>query len=185
MEATVPGEPPLEEGEGFLREWNEEYAKSFHWGELWSQTQVDGGPWPAGVRLHHGWMILGGGICVTEGKVTDVLVEQHGVMGHTGVRKLVVEANRRFAWPSGVRVEEVAQAVRRRCVTCQACEPPNWNTRAPLSATPIPPHIMTSFALDIFSLPRVEWRVKMFTSCFSVWTGRAGGCWRGQQQNWG
>ncbi len=42
-------------------------------------------------------MILGGRICVPEGKVTEVLVEQHRVMGYTRVRKLVVEANRRFA----------------------------------------------------------------------------------------
>ncbi len=161
-EATDPGEePPLEEGDGLLREWSEQYAKSSHWGELWAQTQVNGGPWTTVVRLHHGWMILGGRICLPEGKVTEVLVEQHRVMGHTGVRKLVVEAKKRFAWPAGVRVEEVAQAVRRRCFTCQACEPPNWNTRAPLSATPIPPH-MTSVALDIFSLPRVEWRGKVF-----------------------
>ncbi len=59
-------------------------------------------------------MILGGRICVPEGKVAEVLVEQHRVMGHTGVRKLVVEANRRFPWPACVRVEEVAQTVRRR-----------------------------------------------------------------------
>ena len=43
-----------------------------------------------------------------ECKVTEVLVEQLRVMWHTGVRKLVIEANRRFAWPAGVKVEEVA-----------------------------------------------------------------------------
>ncbi len=38
-EATDPEKnPPLEEGDGFLREWSEEYAKSSHWGELWAQT---------------------------------------------------------------------------------------------------------------------------------------------------
>ncbi len=114
-------------------------------------------------------MILGDMVFVPEGKVTDMLVEQHRVMGHMGFRKLVVEAKRKFAWPAGVNVEEVDQAVRRLCVTCQVCEPPNWNTRAPLSTRPIPPHIMTSVALDIFSLPRVEWQRKMCVDRQSGW----------------
>ncbi len=46
-EANDPGEePPLEEGDGFLREWGEECAKRSHWGELWAQTQVTVGHGP-------------------------------------------------------------------------------------------------------------------------------------------
>ncbi len=41
---------------------------------------------------------------------------------------------------------------------------PNWNTWAPLVPTPIPRHIMTSVALYIFSLSRLEGRGKTFDS---------------------
>ncbi len=96
--------------------------------------------------------------------MTEVLIEQHRFMRHMGIRKQVIEANWRFAWPVGVNIEEFAQSMRRRCVTCQACEPPNWNTRAPFSATPITARIMTSVAFEIFSLPGMEWRLKMFNA---------------------
>ena len=103
-------------------------------------------------------------ICVPETKTKEVAREQNCAMGHTGVKKLASELTRRYLWPAGLSIMEVAQRVRRECITCQACDPPNWNTRAPLVPTPILRHIMTSVALDIFSLPRVEWRGKTFDS---------------------
>ena len=145
-------------------DWSRDYAGSAQWGEVWRQIQVPGGEWPAGYRLQHGWMIRDGRICVPEARTKEVAREQHRAMGHTGVKKLASELTRRYLWPAGLSIMEVAQRVRRECITCQACDPPNWNTRAPLVPTPIPRHIMTSVALDIFSLPRVEWRGKTFDS---------------------
>ena len=99
-----------------------------------------------------------------EAKTAEIAIEQHRVMGHAGAKKLAAELTRRFAWPAGVDVPEIAREVRQKCITCQACDPPNWDDRAPLTPTPIPPHIMTNVALDIFSLPRVEWKGKVSDS---------------------
>ena len=145
-------------------DWSRDYAGSAQWGEVWRQIQVPGGEWPAGYRLQHGWMIRDARICFHEARTKEVAREQHCAMGHTGVKKLASELTRRYLWPAGLSIMEVAQCVRRECITCQACDPPNWNTRAPLVPTTNPQHIMTSVALDIFSLPRVEWRGKTFDS---------------------
>ena len=85
-------------------------------------------------------------------------------MGHIGVKRLVKELQKRYAFPPSVRIFEKVKEAKRRCVTCQACDPPNWNTSLPLSATPVPDCIMTSVALDVFALPATEWLGQNFDS---------------------
>ena len=93
------------------------------------------------------------------------IVEQHHIfLGHIGVKRLVKELSRRFVWPGSAEIEKIATAVRARCVICQACDHPNWNTRNAITPTPVPSHVMTSVALDVFSLPRVEWQGNTFDS---------------------
>ena len=99
-----------------------------------------------------------------EGKVHEVMCEHHEVMGHVGVQRLVKELDRRFVFPPSVRVSEEARKVKRRCATCQACEPPNWSMALPISFTPVPEHVMASVALDVFALPSVWWQGRAYDS---------------------
>ncbi len=66
--------------------------------------------------------------------------------------------------PESTPVQEIAQRVRRQCVVFQACEHPNWSVRTPIVLTPVPTHVMSSVALDMFSLPRVEWQGEVYGS---------------------
>ena len=54
--------------------------------------------------------------------------------------------------------------MRQACMVCQACDHPNWDTREPMAATFIPPHIFSSVCLDIFTLPVVKWREETYDS---------------------
>lgn len=145
-------------------DWSVEYATSPCWRSTWEATQNPGVQWPEGVRLHLKQMLCDGRICVPEARVAQVVRDHHVSTGHVGVKRLVSDLQRRYAWPSTTRVFEVAQKVRRECVVCQACEHPNWSLRHPIVPTPVPAHVMSSVALDIFSLPEVEWRGETFDS---------------------
>ena len=146
------------------REWYQEYDCSLQWGDVWKATQVPGGVWPEGIRIHQGRMISEGRICVPESRVQEVLREHHEFMGHAGVHKVVKEVYRRYALPVSVRVHEAVRAVQRGCAVCQACDPPNWSLKLPVSHTPVPGHVMTSVALDVFSLPATKWQGQGYDS---------------------
>ena len=74
------------------------------------------------------------------------------------------ELGRRFAFPAKVKVLEAVQEGKRKCATCQASEPPNWSLKLPVVHTPILGRVMSSVALDIFSICPVEWQGVMYDS---------------------
>ena len=94
----------------------------------------------------------------------DVILEHHQAAGHCGVKRLVKEMGRRCILPRSIKVFEEVRKVRQSCPICQACDPPNWNLKAPLVPTPIPEHIMTSVCLDVFALPKAQWEGNVFDS---------------------
>ena len=71
---------------------------------------------------------------------------------------------RRCTVPRSMKVFEEVRKLRRSCLICQACDPPNWNLKALLVPTPIPEHIMTSVCLDVFALPKAQWEGNVFDS---------------------
>ena len=144
--------------------WPASYEASPHWGPRWTAARTPGMEWPEGVRLHGERMLWDGKVCVPEDRVLEVLKAQHEFTGHIGIHKLVKEANRRYAFPPGVRIYECARVVRRGCVVCQACDPPNWGTSLPITPTPVPNHVMTSVALDVFALPNAIWQGQAYDS---------------------
>ena len=109
-------------------------------------------------------MLSEGRICVPETKVKSVIEIHHAQTGHPGIRKSVTELSRRYIFPPLIKLYEEVREHRRKCPVCQACEHPNWSGNSPIDHTPIPPHIMSSVAIDIFSLPTVEWKGQSFDS---------------------
>lgn len=60
-------------------------------------------------------------------------------------------------YPPGFDLDVELDQIRRHCLVCQASHPPNWQVKQPLAMTPIPPRVMFSVSLDLFSMPEVEW----------------------------
>ena len=145
-----------------LNKWESAYHDSLWWGKKWQATQVPNEKWPEDVRIFQDKMLWDGRICIPENLVEEVIREQHVYMGHIGIQRLANEVKRRYALPGQVKLLEVVRDVRRRCAICQACEPPNWNTSLPIRYTPVPTHIMTSVALDVFAMPNVKWQGIMY-----------------------
>ena len=103
-------------------------------------------------------MIKEGLICVPESRVIQTIKEYHEQLNHIGAAKMLSELNRRFLFPPTIRLMDELIRIRNICITCQACDPPNWNLNMPLDFTPVPQHIMSSVCLDVLSLPEVEWK---------------------------
>ena len=78
-----------------------------------------------GLALHHGEMWWEGKVCVPESRVHEVIKEYHDFMGHVGIKKVVREVDRRFAFPPSVKIHDSVREVKRVCVICQACDHPN------------------------------------------------------------
>ena len=100
--------------------WGEDYAKSPFWKKFWDAT--GGGEWPKDIRLQAGRMLWDGKICIPESRVDEVIRSHHSTLGHPGVRKMVRELSRRFAFPPSLKLNEAVGEDRRRCLTCQACD---------------------------------------------------------------
>lgn len=90
---------------------------------------MPGAPWPEGVRLQLGQMLVDGRVCVPEALASQVVQSQHLVSWHVGVKRQVIELNRRFAWPGSIKVSEIASKVRLECPTLKACDQLNWGLR--------------------------------------------------------
>ena len=118
--------------------------------------------WPPGIRLQNNRMVWEGLICVPETCVAKIVRDQHTTIGHAGVKKTVSELQRRFTFPSSVRLWEAVREDRRRCVVCQACDPPNWSGDTPIENTPIPAHIMSHVSVDLFTLPQIQWQGQQY-----------------------
>ncbi len=101
-------------------------------------------------------VIMDGRICAPETLAVQVVCQKNQSSGHPGVKRIVLELNWRYIWPSTVNIPEVSQQVRRHCVVYQACEHHNQSMRHPIVATTVPAHVMSSGALDVFFLPIVQ-----------------------------
>ena len=144
--------------------WEEDYAKSEYWGQKWRDTHSESSDWPEGVRLQVGRMIQEGLVCVPETRVEQVIRELHVAMNHASAKKVAHELSRRYLFPPSFNLLDLAKSDRRKCLTCQACDPPTWSSDAPLEFTPVPAHIMSSVSLDIFTLPTTEWEGHTYNS---------------------
>jgi hypothetical protein len=106
-----------------------------------------------------------------EQKAFEVVKTYHGHLGHVGVRKTFKEVYRRYIFPTTVKLYDLVSEVRRRCVTCQVCDPSNWSNDLPMTHNTIPGRVMASVAMDVFYIHLVEWKGLEYDSPFFVWVG--------------
>ncbi len=76
-------------------------------------------------------------------------------MGHVGFPRIWEHMDLRFLFGSISSAKRFAREVMGACETCQACQRPR-SLKAPIKSTPIPPAVMCSVCIDLFSLPPVS-----------------------------
>ena len=139
--------------------WANYYADSPYWQEIWDQVHNpgEGDDWPIDTQLQGEKLYIDQKLCVPECVTERLILAQHILMGHCGIKKLTAALRARYLFSPDWNIADLAKTLRKMCITCQATEPPNWQGKGPISMTPIPNHVMSSVCLDIFSLPPVTW----------------------------
>ena len=66
------------------------------------------------------------------------------------------ELQRHFTFADPEEARKKAFKVQTTCETCQACEHPHQPLKLRITATPVPPHVLTSMAIDLFVMPEVQ-----------------------------
>ena len=110
-----------------------------------------------GFQVRGGKLFHNGLLCIPEKLITRVLREHHQWNGHVSNARLLHDIGLRFEFPPGCDIMSKLEDIRRYCLVCQASHPPNWQVRQPISMTPIPPRVMFSVCLDVFSMPEESW----------------------------
>jgi hypothetical protein len=86
-----------------------------------------------------------------------VLNAHHIWNAHQGVERLVPDLELHYVFPDEIDVPASVAKIRRECLVCQACLPPNWALKGPIGMSPIPPRVMSSVCLDVFAMPEATW----------------------------
>ena len=138
------------------RDWSMEYTTCPTWGSIYNLvTSPTVEEWPRGIRIRDGKMYDDNLLCVPTDLMGPVIRAHHGYAGHPGASRLWHQLGRwyRFAHPRAA--ERCTQGIQRACEVCQACDPARAPYRCLLEATPVPPYLMDSVAVDLFAMPEV------------------------------
>ena len=142
--------------------WDTAYRASPWWADWWMAAHSGQPEWPEYIHLDGPYMLWKGRVCLPESMVASTIADFHKFMGHPGIRRLAKELQRRYAFPATTRVEGEVAKIRRECMVCQASEHANKSLKEPIAQTFIPPYLMNSVALDLFTLPKVRWQGRPF-----------------------
>ena len=160
-------------GRIFDLDWAPWYKKCSKWWEPWTQIE-DGEEWPKGYQLLDGKLFLDSKLCVPLGMTRDVVRAHHSAVGHIGGKRLLAQMARFYNWASEERVGRYARLMQKECVLCQAMEHPHHSLKLRQDPIPIPPAIMDSVAIDVFTMPPVVFENATY-DCFVACVDRLSG----------
>ena len=168
--------PPLTDDPGkiFDLEWDAWYELCPKWEPAWSQIHDENGDWPIGFQLLDGKLFLDGKLCVSLGLTRDVVRAHHFAVGHIGRERLLIQMSRFYQWASEERVKRYAKLMQETCHLCQAMEHPHHALNLRQDPVVIPPVLMDSVAIDIFSMPPATFEGTNF-DCFVACVDRLSG----------
>lgn len=173
---TTPSKPQRRNRAQSILEldWAPDYASSARFQHVWHTIEHPKGGWPVGYKMLRGKLYYKERLCVPEAKVYQLCQEHHEHHGHLAAERLLPGLELRYEIAVGIDLLGMLGRVKRRCLVCQACQAPTWSAKQPIVMTPIPPRVMASVCLDIFSMPAVDWQGETF-DCFLLCVDRHSG----------
>ena len=127
------------------------------WASVYTQvtsTSVD--DWPKGIRILQGKIYDDRLLCVPTDLMGPIVRAHHADAGHPGASRLWHQLGRWYRFADAKAAERCTQGIQRACEVCQACDPARAPYRCLLEATPVPPYLMDSVAIDLFAMPEVK-----------------------------
>ena len=129
--------------------------------------------WPEGAQIIDGRMFEGHKLCVPTPIQKEWVRAMHEAQGHVGFLRMWKILEDHYEWGDKGVARNFARKVMRERDTCQACQRPR-NRYGPIQHAPIPPAIMASVAIDIFSLPPTKYEGKSY-DCVVICVDRHSG----------
>ena len=160
-QASSSNTSPLDTQHVMDMNWGPWYEKCSVSSAMLEATRIEEGDWPAGLRLEgdsptQRKLYLWHKLVVPQGLTLKVLMAHHVATGHMGIRRMEEEVKRKYHLCTVRNLRHLLGEVKGQCQTCQACAAPNWSTHGPIEMNWVPERCMSSVALDLFSLPRIE-----------------------------
>ena len=157
--------PALDEQSVDDMDWGKAYKSCPKWKQAWEDIEaakVDKTKsWPSGFQLNAGKLLLHQKIAVPTSLQQSLVWQYHNFLGHVGFERLWGHMERRLTWADESNARKLAKLVSQQCETCQACQPP-LTLKTRIKPTPIPPHVMSHVAIDLFRMPPVEFEGQKF-----------------------
>ena len=145
-------------------DWSNVYENCPIFSQIWNEIHGDPEIWPQGIKLFNGKIYREEKLCIPTGLAMRIVGVQHIFGGHLGVEKLVRSLRLRYEFAETTSLWTMAKEIKAMCNTCQACEHPHWKIAGKIEMTPIPPKIMTSVSMDLFSPPITTWQGTQYDS---------------------
>jgi hypothetical protein len=96
---------------------------------VWDDCHAGDIEWPELAKIQRGKLYMEEKLAVPESLVEEMVKEHHRAANQPGVDRLLRDLQQRYAFPAETRLREAVEQVRRTCMICQSCEPPNWRTK--------------------------------------------------------
>ena len=142
-------------------DWTPFYESCPIFSTFWRETHDPDQIWPEKVKLFKNRLFFEEKLCVPMDLQKPYIRLYHDKLGHIGTERLWMGLNRTNFWADAHAARNFCERVARQCETCQACMRAT-HLKGPVEFTPIPPHIMSSVAIDLFHLPEVVWEGKPY-----------------------
>jgi len=154
--------------------WDTFYVECPKFQTFWNQVQKPEEEWPHQWQLRDGKLYNLHFLCVPTGLGIKIVAAYHQKTGHCGIRRTLEGLKSQFLFGVEKPLPWMVAQVKKHCVVCQATEHPNWLVKSHLLMTSIPPRVMTSICVDVFTLPATEWRGVLY-DCMLVCLDRLRG----------
>ena len=123
--------------------------------QVWAATQDASQEWPEGYKLLKQKLYHNEKLCVPYLRAVAVLEAHHVWNAHQGSERLQRDIEMSYEFPTMVDLKRTLANIRQSCMVCQACHATNKPSSGPIVMTVIPPRVMASVCLDLFSMPEV------------------------------
>jgi hypothetical protein len=144
------------------KNWLQDYQACPKWGDVLEAVTSPGVEWPKGVQILDDRLYLDARLCVPTPLVGRVIREHHSVAGHPGGDRLWAVMGRFYVFPDPTAAKKLAGRVKAQCEVCQSSDPSRQPFKVPIEPFPVPPYLMDSVSVDLFSMPEVSVAGKVY-----------------------
>ena len=161
-------------GQIFDESWDQWYEKCPKFKDAWQKVHDPEVEWPEGYQLLEEKLYWGTKLCVPRGLTRNVVRAHHWAAGHIGSWRLMSQMARFYNWASEARARGYSRQIQQKCCLCQAIEHPHTLLKLRQDPIPVPPYLMDSVAVDVFTMPLVVHNGKQY-DCFVACVDRMSG----------